>query len=240
MRYLILNADDFGQSKGINQGIMECFEHGIVTSASLMVRWPAAREAGIYARENPDLSVGLHVDLGEWRNLGGDWKAIYQVAPLDDEDAVREEVERQMEAFGTLVGANPSHLDSHQHVHLREPVRSVLRGLARELGVPLRHETAEIQYCGGFYGQSSDGQSVPDPISPDGLLNLLGRIEAPITELACHPGRSDKLDTMYRDEREIEVRTLTDPVVRSGLDEMSIRLCSFRSLPLDIETTKPT
>ena len=45
-RYLIVNADDFGQSPGINRGVIEAHENGIVTSASLMVRWPAAAEPG--------------------------------------------------------------------------------------------------------------------------------------------------------------------------------------------------
>jgi predicted glycoside hydrolase/deacetylase ChbG (UPF0249 family) len=49
-RYLIVNADDFGQSHGVNRGVIEAFENGIVTSASLMVRWPAAVEAAAYAR----------------------------------------------------------------------------------------------------------------------------------------------------------------------------------------------
>jgi len=44
-RYLIVNADDFGQSQGVNRGVIAAHEHGIVTSASLMVRWPAAIEA---------------------------------------------------------------------------------------------------------------------------------------------------------------------------------------------------
>jgi len=52
-RRLIVNADDFGQSPGINRGIMEAHERGIVTSVSLMVRWPAAVEAAAYARRLP-------------------------------------------------------------------------------------------------------------------------------------------------------------------------------------------
>jgi hypothetical protein len=44
-RYLIVNADDFGQSPGVNRGIIQGFDQGIVTSASLMVRWPAAAPA---------------------------------------------------------------------------------------------------------------------------------------------------------------------------------------------------
>ena len=49
-RRLIVNADDFGQSAGINEGIIRCHERGIVTSASLMVRWPHAAAAAEYAR----------------------------------------------------------------------------------------------------------------------------------------------------------------------------------------------
>ena len=76
-RYLIVNADDFGQSAGINRGIVTAHEQEIVTSASLMVRWQAAARAAEYAREHPEFSVGLHVDLGEWAFRDGDWVALY-------------------------------------------------------------------------------------------------------------------------------------------------------------------
>src|SRR5262249_22921163 len=62
-RYLIVNADDFGRSAGVNRGIIQAHEQGIVTSASLMVHWPAAREAAEYGRGRPGLSLGLHFDL---------------------------------------------------------------------------------------------------------------------------------------------------------------------------------
>ena len=66
LRFLIVNADDFGQSAGVNRGVAMAHEQGIVTSASLMVRWPAATGAAAFGRAHPGLSVGLHVDLGEW------------------------------------------------------------------------------------------------------------------------------------------------------------------------------
>ena len=51
---LIVNADDFGLSEGVNRGIIEAHERGIVTSASLMVLRPAAASAADYSREDPD------------------------------------------------------------------------------------------------------------------------------------------------------------------------------------------
>src|SRR5919199_1733575 len=116
-RALIVNADDFGLSPGINAGVAAAHERGIVTSASLMVRWPAAGEAAAYARAHPALSLGLHVDLGEWAYRDGAWVQLYQVVPEDDRAAVAEELSRQLAAFRALVGRHPTHLDSHQHVH---------------------------------------------------------------------------------------------------------------------------
>ena len=98
-RYLIVNADDFGLSPGVNAGVIAAHEGGIVTSASLMVRWPAALEAAAYAREHPRLSLGLHVDLGEWAYRDGEWTPLYQVIPTHDAAAVADEVARQLAAF---------------------------------------------------------------------------------------------------------------------------------------------
>ena len=73
-RQLIVNADDFGLSPGVNRGTVRAHEHGVVTSASLMVRGAAVAEAAAYARANPRLSVGLHLDLWEWECRDGEWR----------------------------------------------------------------------------------------------------------------------------------------------------------------------
>src|SRR5437763_9883092 len=121
-RYLIVTADDFGQSAGVNAGVFEAHERGIVTSASLMVRWPASGAAAAYARGHPRLSVGLHVDLAEHSYVDGEWQARYEVVATDDASAVQEEVERQLARFRDLVGRHPTHLDPDQPVHRADPV----------------------------------------------------------------------------------------------------------------------
>src|SRR5215510_12014768 len=112
-RYLIVNADDFGQSHCVNSGIIAAYERGIVTSTSLMVRWPAAVEAAAYSRQHPNLSLGLHVDLGEWAYRGDHWELLYEVVPFNDTTTVAEEVSRQLTTFRRLVGKDPTHIDSH-------------------------------------------------------------------------------------------------------------------------------
>jgi predicted glycoside hydrolase/deacetylase ChbG (UPF0249 family) len=226
-RCLIVNADDFGLSPGVNRGVIAAYQRGIVTSASLMVRWPAAAEAAAYAREHPDLALGLHLDLGEWVYREGAWLAAYEVVPAEDSTAVAEEAARQLAAFRRLVGQDPTHLDSHQHVHLREPVRAILTKMAGDLAVPLRHYEPKIRYCGDFYGQTGKGQPLPETISVDALIGILAALQPGTTELACHPGLDDKLRSTYRSERAQEVRTLCDPRVRDRMASMEIELCSF-------------
>ena len=229
-RYLIVNADDFGRSPGVNRGIMRAHQHGIVTSASLMVRWPAAEEAAEYARINPKLSVGLHLDLGEWVYRNSNWILLYEVVPLDDLFAVRQEVSRQLEVFRNLMGREPSHIDSHQHVHRREPVRTAALEAARQFSIPLRECSTDIQYCGRFYGQTAEGCAYPEWISVEALMSLLAELPPGITEIGCHPGEGQDLDTVYLTEREQEVKVLCDPRIHSALGELGICLCSFNDV----------
>jgi predicted glycoside hydrolase/deacetylase ChbG (UPF0249 family) len=226
-RRLVVNADDFGQSPGVNRGIEEAYERGIVTSTSLMVRWPAAPAAAAYARTRPPLSVGLHVDLGEWTNDDTGWRPVYTVVPLDDAAAVTEEISRQLSRFQELMDRDPTHLDSHQHVHRREPVRSALIAVAGKLGVPLREADDRLRYSGAFYGQTADGAPWPDAITPAALIDILESMPPGVLELGCHPGYADDLDTMYRLERAREILALCDPRVRAAIARLCIRLSSF-------------
>ncbi len=231
-RYLIVNADDFGQSPGVNRGVIEAHERGIVTSASLMVRWPTAAEAAEYGREHPDLSIGLHFDFGEWTYRQETWVSVYEVAPTDDIAAVADEAAHQLDAFRRLVGRDPTHLDSHQHVHRREPVRSVLTQLATRLAVPLRHYSPKVRYCGDFYGQTAKGLPLPGSTSVEGLTKILKALPPGVTELACHPGVGDDLESKYRSERTEEVKVLCDPRVRAVIVAEGIELCPFGNIAL--------
>lgn len=234
-RILVVNADDFGLSPGVNEGIIAAHENGIVTSASLMVRWPAARDAACYGRRS-SLDLGLHLDLGEWIYRDDQWLAAYEVVKLSDGNAVAEEARRQMHLFFELVGRPPTHIDSHQHVHAQEPVRSLLRALAADLGIPLRQNTPGIRYCGNFYGQSAEGAPLPEYVSVQALTAILRDLQPGITELACHPGYAEDLDTMYRVERALEIETLCHPAVREVLEAERITLSRFSDMAPDVNS----
>lgn len=218
-RRLIVNADDFGLTEGVNRAIVHCHVHGVVTSASLMVDRPAARHAAELSRAHPGLSVGLH------------WDAAGRVdgeIDTDDDAAVRDDLERQVDRFIELTGKSPSHLDSHWHVHREERVFPLFREVAETLGVPVRGD-GRVRMIGGFYAQWEWKVTRLEYISV-GFLERLIREEAtgPWTELSCHPGYVDEdLDSVYSSEREAEVATLTDPQIAGTIRAMGLQLASY-------------
>jgi len=222
VRYLIVNGDDFGAGGGVNRGILDAHRRGILTSASLMVNMPASEAAALLAREAPELSVGIHVNL---TNEGGD-----PVVDLEDAKACRAELDRQLARFQDLVGRQPTHVDSHHNVHRRPALRPLFVDLARRHDLPLR-EHSGVRYFSSFYGQWQ-GETHLEQVSVGRLRRMLcDEIGDGVTELACHPGYVDpEFPSVYSVEREAELHTLCDPAVRETVQGLGLRLIGFRQL----------
>ena len=222
-RHVIVNADDFGLTDDVSRGIVEAHVNGIVTSTSAMVHRAGAQSAAVLARRHRDLSVGLHFDVGGAREGAFD---------PDDPESTGLELERQLGVFRSLTGAEPTHLDSHWHVHSRPHLQPVFEAVASRLGVPLRG-SGPVAFVGGFYAQWEHGVTDLRHVSVPALEGIL-REETmrEWTEIACHPGYvGDGLDSVYATEREEEIRTLTSPGIREALTAAGLRLASFREAP---------
>jgi predicted glycoside hydrolase/deacetylase ChbG (UPF0249 family) len=192
-RFLIVNADDLGLSAAVNEGIFAAHEGGIVTSASLMVLRDDAAAAVEVLAGHPDLAVGLHLEAGEDLHL-------------------------QLDLFQQMTGRDPTHLDSHKHVHeTDEALGAAAEALAAELGVPLRNRG--IRYERRFYGR--------DAISPAHLTALIEGLPPGWTEIGCHPAAGPVPSSSYDAERQIELATLRHPQVKNLLNVTSVRLCSY-------------
>ena len=146
---LIINADDFGLSRGVNIGIIEAAVAEVVTSASMIVNLPAFVDALERAQSCPTLSLGLHLNFTAGRpltaapsltrhNTGEFYPLPVFVARaslglLDASDVAREcqaQIDRMIEA-----GFPPTHLDSHRHVHAHPAIASTLAKAAASRGV---------------------------------------------------------------------------------------------------------
>ena len=230
MRRLVVNADDLGRTPGINRGVADAVDLGVVTSASVMVRWPAARNIGAWSADRPRVSLGMHFDLTELEFRDGEWTTVYCIVDPTDEHAVAEELQCQLDRFAALVGRPPTHLDSHQHVHTEEPVRSALVAAAMDLGVPLRSLTPDVRYEGAFYGQTGRGEPNAEGISVDAFIALVSTLPDGVTELGCHPGDPAGLRSTYAMERAVELRTLCDSRVRDAIAASGVDLASFADL----------
>lgn len=215
MRLLIVNADDFGLADGVNRGILEAHQHGIVTSTSLMVLRPAAGEAGQAARDRPELSVGLHFEEQE----GVD---------LDDPRRAGRAFAEQLERFRELVGRDPTHVDSHHHVHATESRLPIFRELAAPLGVPLRND-GRVAYIGGFWAQWEPGVTRLEHVGRAHLRHLIHtEVGEGFTELACHPARiTGDFRSSYLHERAVELATLTEPGLAEEIRASGVTLVSY-------------
>ena len=155
MRRLIVNADDFGFTRGVNRAIVEAHTHGIVTSSTLMASGPAFDDAVQLAKQLPRLSVGCHVVLidGEpvldpvrlptvTSSMSGSVRfrdglkgfAARALAGRLDPGEIEAESSAQIRKIQSA-GLSVSHLDSHKHTHLFPQVLRPMLRAARACGV---------------------------------------------------------------------------------------------------------
>lgn len=151
MNRLIVNADDFGLTGGVNRGIIDCHRAGVVSSTTLMVNGEAAAAAAAAAASNPGLGVGLHLNIttgapvlppgavpslvGPDGRFPGRNRAVLRltagrVRPLE----LAAEIAAQIE-FCIKLGVVPTHVDSHHHIHAHPRLRSVMGSVCPRLGI---------------------------------------------------------------------------------------------------------
>jgi hopanoid biosynthesis associated protein HpnK len=152
MKRLIVNADDFGMSPAINAGIIQAHRGGIVTSATIVANGASFAEAVRLAAANPELGVGVHLNLVEGRpvspapqvaslvdetgRLGGSSLAVAARQWLGrvDRDELLLELEAQI-ARVIDAGIQPTHVDSHMHTHCLPGIAEAVAAAAARFGI---------------------------------------------------------------------------------------------------------
>jgi len=246
VRALIVNADDFGLTRGVSAGILAAHRHGIVTSTTVMITLDIDREQLAEARDC-GLGLGLHTNLTLGKPLtrgrtlvdgkGAFVRDARRAAARAEARDVRAEVEAQVARFEKLVKRLPTHLDTHHHVGLYAPVRDVVLDAARTLGIPVRSQDAEARTRARSFGLRTPdhffGESGPDAYwSPARTLTMLKLLPPGVSEFMCHPGwfDSDLGYSRYGRQREIEMAGLAGAGARGAVAALGIRLQHFGQL----------
>ncbi|HKS83803.1 MAG TPA: ChbG/HpnK family deacetylase [Candidatus Acidoferrales bacterium] len=149
---LIVNADDFGMSRGITDGVLLAHRFGLVTSTSLMANMPAAEYAATAGAKIPSLGIGVHLNICQGQPilpasqipslvdvLGHFWRPAILAKKLWRGAVRTREIEAEFRAQIRWVkncGIVPTHADSHQHMHLYPgALQAFVRALSAE-GIP--------------------------------------------------------------------------------------------------------
>lgn len=141
MRTLIVNADDFGFTPDVNEGIVHAHRQGILTATTLMANGAAFDDAVRRARETPTLDVGCHLVLVGGRSLLPPYRELPRGVP----DLLTTLLKRRLNPYRELraqiekiiaAGIRPVHLDTHKHTHLAPPVLEAVARLGHEFGIP--------------------------------------------------------------------------------------------------------
>ena len=248
LRTLIVNADDFGLTRGVSRGILEAHRQGIVTSTTVIVTRPI-EPALVEALQGSGLGVGVHLNL----TLGAPISDPQRVPSLVDaegrfirdareaagraaKDEARIELGNQIDAFRRIVGRFPTHLDSHHHVGRHEPILELVLDFAAAIKVPVRSEDDGVRAAARRRKLRTPdhfvGEAASEPCwTAERVLAELHAMGNGVTELMTHPGYYDEdlAYSRYGKQREMELRGLTDPRARELIEREGIRLAHFGS-----------
>ncbi|NPV85465.1 MAG: ChbG/HpnK family deacetylase [Anaerolineae bacterium] len=266
MKYLIINADDFGLSPQINRGICDAFQRGVVTDTSALVCSPYA-PAALEMGQKIGLPMGVHIDFvspfvsEKSACLGAHGRLVRELFQREYQKKIgslfsarelllfRDEIRRQVEMFTNLTGCLPSHLDYHFGLHYLPDVMAIYLLVAEEYRLPVRWGRqyagenptviAPDHFCDRFRGHKEGNLSL--------LIELLGQPWNGVMEMCCHPGYFTPFDLpeeSYNIEREYELKTLTDPRLKDEIARLGIELVNFHWMSahyrnLTVETGMP-
>jgi predicted glycoside hydrolase/deacetylase ChbG (UPF0249 family) len=266
LQRLIINADDFGMTEGINRAVADCHREGVVTSTTMLVNGGAVESARDVAAANPSLGVGLHLNLTTGApslppaNVGslvdgdglfpGANKALARLSlGLVNREELEREIAAQVEALRSM-GLEPTHIDSHHHLHAHPVVGAAVARVCPRLGIskargfrlrPRNLKAAAVRLAAALT-RGRDGLKSPDVfagIEVMGERDVAEYLERALKksgdslEYMCHPGYADeqlyRIST-YNRLRQVELEALISPELALVIKRAGIELISFRDL----------
>ncbi len=237
---LIVNADDFGLCEGVNNGIIEAYQNGIVTSTTMLANAQGFDHAVKLLKENPGIAVGVHLALTignpvtKCESLSKDG-SFYKLGEIADKIAtfnpeeLRAEFKAQIDKIVSQ-GIKITHIDGHHHIHAQEGVINIVKELADEYGVVIRNFNNE-SIDDPYYVAKCDCEFYADKINKEYFVGLKEKYD--VVEIMCHPAKLDGVlekISSYNTYRVEELQVLTTSGLREELENAGITLTTYDKL----------
>lgn len=247
---LIINADDFGLTKGVTLGILDSMEKGIVTETTAMVNGNCFDEGIEEAKRRGIKGIGIHLNLTWGKpvlplnkvitliNDKGVFKKGYNELGKYSLNEIEMELKAQIERFFAS-GFQPTHIDGHHHFYgLYPQLMKIVIKLSKEYSLPLRFVNEEYRemykinnikttsgFTSEFYGEN---------VSEERLKEIILKYSSYDTvEIMVHPGYADEelnLISTYNSIRKKELDILTSRQMKAFIKEQRIELIGFKNL----------
>jgi predicted glycoside hydrolase/deacetylase ChbG (UPF0249 family) len=249
-KLLIVNADDFGFTPDVNEGILEAHRNGILTATTLMAGGAAFEHAVQLARLNPSLDVGCHLTLISGSSLLSPHDPLPASLPQLATSLVRRRI-RIYDEFVAQVrkildaGVALTHLDTHKHTLMLPGVATAVARVSREFRIPWVRRPLAVPVAGPLLALRlarrgclmTDhflGYRLTGRLDCAALVALIRRLPEGSSELMCHPGflgaELRAARTRLKESRQRELEALTSLAARQALEEAGVRLTNYRSL----------
>lgn len=261
-RQVIINADDFGLSPAINEGIIKAYQAGGITSTSMMVNMPGFEHAVGSARSLPDLGIGLHFNLTYGYPVSDPGSIPSLVKPdgsfhngnsalVRDPADITKELNAQWNRF-IATSRYPAHLDSHHLLHQNDPtIYQIMAEKAFRENVPLRRSQIVHSIPDGPIPRMTETILLDTYGDNEGLQRLLHHLVSlpeGITEIVCHPGYVDDVlrgISEWTDIRERELSVFMNAEIPRTMQALNILPISYTALknlpeePCELQALQP-
>ena len=278
---LVINADDYGLTKGITDGIVCGLESGYLSDISFVTNSSCFDYAADQLKRLYRTSVGIHLTVIDGEIPLANVQKIPLILDADGRFFknrnhlfariiyARSWVLKQLECefrcqIETLLHSNfiPTHIDSHQHVHLFPGVSELVVMLAKEYGIPyirlprmnelnryylpvdlLFRRLKRKVHNEGFPFSQFKGMDESGAMNYEKLRNLIIGISSGITEIGVHPGRGDR-ETLEKYDHwnfdwDQELEAVCDKRLKKLIESKDIHITSFEKL-IVLDNTSPS
>lgn len=252
MRQLVINADDCNLTKGVTRGILEAHDRGLVTSTTLLINLPLEIETVRRLKKRRRLGLGLHLNVtlghpvspaSRVRSLVKDGRFRRPPDYVERAPSLQElirEYEAQIVLFQRHFGTKPDHLDTHHHLHDREPFFKAVATVGKRWRLPIRRsqmfqreryekETQTLRTTDCLFG-NLEAEFIWEETP---FLGIVETLPEGTSEIGCHPGYCDaelRGISSFREAREKELKLFSDSRLRKILSQLGIELVRFSEI----------